>query len=126
GTTPVSGNVKANDRDPEGDEQTVNTGTGTITIVGQGTLTWGSTNGDFTFTAEPGVEGTVDIPYTTCDNGVPSACASATLHIVVEAPVRITRPDVNSGQMNTTIPGDVSTNDNVPAGTTYGTPPVNP
>src|SRR5690606_22733391 len=87
-----------------------------------GTFAWTSPNGAFEFTAAPGFAGTVDIPYTTCDNGVPSACANATIHIVVEAPVVITRPDVNSGLVNEPIPGDVSTNDDVPPGTTYGTP----
>src|SRR5690606_32120519 len=115
GIVPVSGNVKTNDIDPEGNSQTV-TNSGTVNLPGQGILTWGPSNGEFTFTAELGFVGTVDIPYTTCDNGLPLACANATLHIVVAAPVVITRPDVNSGQVNTVIPGDVSTNDNVPVG----------
>src|SRR5690606_10921661 len=121
GTASVNGNVKDNDRDPEGHDQTVNTAP--VTLPSNiGTFAWTSPNGAFEFTAAPGFAGTVDIPYTTCDNGVPSACASATIHIVVEAPVVITRPDVNSGLVNEPIPGDVSTNDDVPPGTTYGTP----
>jgi len=73
------------------------------------------------FTPTAGFTGTVNLPYTTCDNGIPSDCATATLHVVVD-PLVIMNPDVNAGLINTTIPGNVGTNDNVPAGTTYGQP----
>src|SRR5690606_1346234 len=49
-----------------------------------GTIVWDpADNGKFEFTAEPGFVGTVDIPYRTCDDGTPEACATATIHIVV-------------------------------------------
>jgi len=57
-----------------------------------------------------------------CDNCNPSACATATLHVVVDPATVILTPYVNDGIINIPIPGNVGTNDNVPAGTTYGTP----
>src|SRR5690606_12048141 len=125
GTASISGNVLINDTDIEGHTQTV-TGIGyTPDPVTEGTLTWHA-DGSFTFVAVAGFEGTLDIPYTVMDNGSPVATASATHHIVVQAPERRTRPDVNSGLVNETIPGNVSTNDDVPSGTTYGSPVADP
>lgn len=77
--TPVNGNVSINDGDPEGNTQTVVAGT--IPTAG-GNLAL-SSNGTYTFTPANGFTGSVDIPYTTCDNGTPQACAKATLHINV-------------------------------------------
>src|SRR5690606_37935488 len=122
GTNPVSGNLLDNDVDPQGDDLTVITAgiyeskngsgllQGTVEILG---------NGSYTFTAEPGFVGTAFFPYTVEDDGSPAAQASATLYIAVSAPP-VTNPDVNAGLVNTVIPGDVSTNDIVPVGTTYG------
>jgi len=136
-STPVSGNVKTNDMDAEGNVQKVTPqnlapGAGTAAtnpVFGKGTLSMDAT-GHYTFTPVGGFAGTVDIPYTICNSGVvPQACAEATLHIVVTTPVIVPEPDINAGEVNKTIPGNVSTNDNVPPGTTYGTPapyPSNP
>ena len=76
---PVSGNVKNNDIDAEGN---------TITVIAQNiNLTEGQfvleANGSYTFTPAEGFVGTVDLPYEIYDNGNPSASAKATLHIVV-------------------------------------------
>jgi hypothetical protein len=76
---PVSGNVLINDSDPEGNTQTVTPftttdSTGTFTLVA---------NGAYTFTSVPNFIGTVNYPYTVCDNGTPQACAHATVHILV-------------------------------------------
>lgn len=78
--TPVSGNVKTNDMDPEGNTTSVTSQN--TTIAGKGTLVL-SSDGTYTFTPVSGFIGTVDLPYTICDNQSPQACASATLHIVV-------------------------------------------
>jgi Bacterial Ig domain len=78
--TSVSGNVKTNDSDPEGNTQTVTAQN--TTIPGKGTLVLAST-GAFTFTPVTGFYGPIDYPYTTCDNGTPQACATATVHILV-------------------------------------------
>ncbi|MER0442965.1 hypothetical protein, partial [Emticicia sp. W12TSBA100-4] len=65
----------------------------------------------------------VSIPYTTCDNGTPQACAMATLNINVTPASAVLNPDFAVVQPNAQTTGNVSTNDkNVPAGTTYGTP----
>jgi hypothetical protein len=120
--TPATGNVKTNDSDPEGNAQIVTAQPGT-TIPGKGTLVL-AIDGSYTFTPVTGFTGPVDFPYTTCDNGVPQACATATLHILVRPEVPVTNPDFNSTYVNVPVPGNVSTNDKVPAGTTYGTSPA--
>lgn len=76
----ASGNVKTNDIDPEG--HTTSVTSQTTTVPGKGTLVL-NTNGTYTFTPVTGFIGTVDLPYTICDNQTPSACATATLHIVI-------------------------------------------
>ena len=78
----VSGNVKLNDTDPEGNTQTVTAQVTTITGIGTLTL---NTDGSFNFVPVTAFTGPVDFPYTTCDNGTPQACASATLHVLVNA-----------------------------------------
>ncbi len=120
--TAATGNVKTNDSDPEGNTQTVNTQPGT-TIPGKGTLVLAA-DGSYTFTPVTGYSGPVDFPYSTCDNGVPQACAAATLHILVKPELPVTNPDFNSTLVNVPVPGNVSTNDVVPVGTTYGTSPT--
>ncbi|MFC4261561.1 beta strand repeat-containing protein [Ferruginibacter yonginensis] len=114
----ASGNVKTNDTDAEGNTQTVTAQT--TTIPGKGTLVL-NTNGTYTFTPVAGFTGPVDFAYTTCDNGTPQACASATLHILVKVPENVTAPDVNVTYKNVAVTGNVSTNDKVQPGTTYGT-----
>jgi len=116
-TSPLSGNVKNNDYDPQGNTQTITAQT--INQAGKYDFTLKS-DGSYTFTAVAGFTGTVDLPYTTCDDVAPTACATATLHIVVNPFPTVLTPDVNAGLVNTTIPGNLSTNDVVPSGTTYG------
>ena len=119
--TSVSGNVKTNDSDVEGNTQTVTAQT--TTASGKGTLVLNS-DGTFTFTPATGFTGPVSFVYTTCDNGTPSVCANATLYILVAPPAPVYNPDVNVTYVNVPVNGNVSTNDIVPAGTTYGTPIV--
>ena len=57
-----------------------------IPFAGKGTLVLNA-DGSYTFTPVNGFTGPVDFPYTTCDNGTPQACATATLHILVEPAV---------------------------------------
>lgn len=78
--TPITGNVKTNDIDAEGNTQTV--ATQNLTIPGKGTFVLNA-DGSFIFTPETGFTGPVSFSYNTCDNGVPQACASATLYILV-------------------------------------------
>jgi hypothetical protein len=117
--TATAGNVKTNDTDAEGNAQTVTAQT--ANVPGKGTLVL-SADGSYIFTPETGFSGPVDFTYTTCDNGTLQACASATLHILVRPELPYTNPDFNSTFVNINLPGNVSTNDKVPAGTTYGTP----
>ncbi len=118
--TPVTGNVKDNDSDPEGNTQTV---TAQTTTSPAGSLTLNA-DGSFRFVPAPGFSGPASFSYTTCDNGTPQACANATIYVLVAPPTvsSILNPDNNVTYVNVPVPGNVSTNDKVPAGTTYGTP----
>lgn len=85
-----TGNVLTNDYDPEEDTQTVtggrtSTGTAIVTGVpvnlpsgGQLTLT---TTGTYTYIPDADFVGTEVVTYTTCDDGVPQACQTATLYL---------------------------------------------
>nr|WP_129021121.1 Ig-like domain-containing protein [Edaphocola flava] len=121
-STSVGGNVLTNDHDAEGNTQSVVAQT--TTIPGKGTLTLGS-NGAYTFVPVPGFSGPVDFPYAIFDNGSPVARDTATLHILVSKPLD-TDPDFNTTYINTPVTGNVSTNDDVPVGSTYGTPVAQP
>lgn len=78
--TPVSGSVKLNDKDPEGNTQTITAQT--TTIPGKGTLSLAA-DGTYTFTPVNGFSGPVNYPYQVCDNGVPAVCTNATLYLLV-------------------------------------------
>jgi hypothetical protein len=110
--TPVSGNVLANDMDPEGNFQMVTAQF--ISILGKGTFVL-NTNGNYTFTPLNGFSGPVEIPYTVTDNGNPVATATATLRILVQplAPTTICTlfPDPTAAQSQFIIysPSGIST-----------------
>lgn len=78
--TVVTGNVKTNDFDPEANIQNVTPQN--TTVSGKGTLVLNS-DGTFTFTPVNGFTGPVSFVYTTCDNGTPQACISATIYFTV-------------------------------------------
>ncbi|MDQ6479000.1 Ig-like domain-containing protein [Dyadobacter sp. LHD-138] len=119
-STPVgiatSGNVSTNDTDPEGNTQSVapqsiTDSKGTFTLL---------SDGSFTFEPATGFSGPIDFAYTTCDNGTPSACASATLHLFVSpvpdlVVILTVRPGNVTGTTNITLVGDVY---NVPVSST--------
>jgi len=115
----ANGSVLFNDIDPEGNTLTVTPQT--TTIPGIGTLVLNS-NGVYTFTPNLSFLGTVDFPYTVCDNGTPSACTDATLHILVAPKPNLTSPDINATFTNLSLSGNVTTNDMIQSGTIYGTP----
>lgn len=119
-STPVNGNVLRNDHDAEGDAQYAVTQN--ISVQGKGSFVLNA-NGSFTFTPVSGFIGSVGLPYAIYDNGTPVATAKATLYVQVQGPALQTRPDFNVGITNRQLNGDVSTNDEVPSGVTYG-PPV--
>ncbi|GAB3506388.1 hypothetical protein GCM10027341_39370 [Spirosoma knui] len=82
-------------------------------------------DGSYTFTPTAGFTGPVEFPYTACVSGG-QPCATATLHVLVSptTPTNTNRtnPDFNVTNINQPATGNVSTNDVVPAGTTYGAP----
>ncbi|MBP6618617.1 MAG: cadherin-like domain-containing protein, partial [Leadbetterella sp.] len=121
--TAVTGNAITNDKDPNGDAQTVVPQT--TTIAGKGTLTL-LADGSYTFTPVAGFSGPVEFPYTTADNNASPDSSNATIHIIVQPVVPAPKPDVNQTYVNVPVTGDVSTNDeNIPSGSTYGTPAAN-
>ncbi|KAI9549357.1 hypothetical protein GHT06_003723 [Daphnia sinensis] len=71
---------------------------------------------------EAGFAGPVEVVYTVCDDATPASCATATLHILVEPAPPVIPVDLNVTDINVPVTGDLSTNDVVPVGTTYGTP----
>ena len=78
----VSRGVKANDTDPEGNNTTI--GAFNKSVSGKGSLVLAA-DGSYTFTPALDFIGPIDFPYEICDNGNPTACDSATLHILVES-----------------------------------------
>ena len=94
----VIGNILINDTDPEGDVQSAVpqnlslNGIGTLSILSDGTLS---------FNPSLGFSGTVEIPYTVCDDGSPVACANATIRILVLT--TIIAQDDNGGPVNGTV-----------------------
>ncbi|WP_241321806.1 tandem-95 repeat protein, partial [Belliella aquatica] len=119
GTASATGNVLANDSNTDPDaELTASLVTDPATLPG--TLVFNA-DGTYTFTPDAGFAGPVEVVYTVCDDATPASCATATLHILVE-PAPKTPVDFNVTDINVSVTGDVSTNDEVPAGTTYGTP----
>jgi hypothetical protein len=121
--TPVSGNAITNDKDAEGDVQAIVPQT--TTIAGKGTLTLNA-DGTYTFVPVAGFSGPVEFPYSVYDNDATSPdSAKATIHILVASEVPVPNPDVNATWAGVPVTGDVSTNDKVPSGSTYGNPPAN-
>lgn len=76
--TPVNGNVSSNDTDPEGNTSTfalvTNPGHGTVVVNPDGT---------YTYTPATGYTGPDRYTYSKCDNGVPVACDTATVYLLI-------------------------------------------
>jgi len=110
---PVSGNLLANDIDPNGDQLILK-----LTPVSgpsNGTVLL-KADGSYTYTPKTGFVGQDQITYEVCDNGNPPACAQGVLTIKVEKAVpvitdRIATNDVNITFKNTAVSGNVLTND---------------
>ncbi|MBS1743892.1 MAG: tandem-95 repeat protein [Bacteroidetes bacterium] len=121
--TSVNGNVVLNDSDPEGDALTVTPQN--VVDPGVGVLVLNN-DGTFTFTPETGFFGETEYIYSVCDNNATPTCTFATLHILVAPPVQNPNPDFNVTYVNVQVNGNVSTNDNVEPGSTYGSPTAVP
>ncbi len=112
----VTGSVLANDSNTAGASLTASLVSGPTSAQGTFTL---AADGSYTFTPTAGFSGPVDIVYQACTTG--NICSKATLHILVDpAPVLV--DDTASGFANVPVSGNVSTNDVVRVGTTYGQP----
>jgi gliding motility-associated-like protein len=118
GTIAATGNVLSNDTNTAGASLSASVVTGPT--AAQGALTMNS-NGTYNFTPAQGFSGPVDVVYTACTGATPPVCANATLHILVDPAPTLT-PDFNETNINVPVSGNVSTNDKVSAGSSYGTP----
>lgn len=116
---PSSGNVLNNDQDPEANTQTITPKS--VTVPGQYSFVLNN-DGSYTFTPSATFTGPADITYEVCDDGVPVACANATLHMLVAPDYPQSRPDFNTTFIGVPVAGNVHTNDAVFAGSTYGSP----
>ncbi len=82
--TSISGNVKLNDLDPEGDVQIITSNGSALTPVNiPGGKYYIDNSGDFTFIPNKGFSGPTSFIYTTCDDNESPVCAQATVHIFV-------------------------------------------
>lgn len=112
----TTGNVLANDSDPDG-------GTLTASVVTQpshGTLVLGG-DGAFTYTPAAGYSGLDTFSYRACDNGAPSFCDTAIVIVRIQAPgntAPVAADDTATVAYNGTVTGNVLTNDIDPDGNT--------
>src|SRR5690606_11603100 len=77
---PATGNVLANDNDPDGNALTASL----VTAPVNGTVVLNA-DGSFTYTPNSDFFGQDSVIYQVCDNGSPSLCDTATLRIAVTA-----------------------------------------
>ena len=111
----LMGNLVANDNDPEGDVQTINT-TPISGTNNNGTLVI-HPEGIYTYEPDPGFIGNDLFTYQICDNGTPQACDTATLNITVLAVNEVLAlDDTEQTQLNEPVSGNVLTNDEDPEG----------
>ena len=115
---PVSGNVLANDFDPEGDNQVV-TNPGTFPTTQGGTITI-LPDGSFTYTPPLDFEGEDTFEYFIADDNPMQATDSAILTITVNGDPNRNRTyandDAYNGNQGATITGNVLDNDTDPEG----------
>ena len=89
----------------------------------KGTATVNPATGAVTYTPTPGFTGKDTVKVSTCVT-FPDGSTKCDTHLLVITvdPKNTTYPDINAGNINTQIAGNLGTNDNVVAGTTYGSP----
>jgi gliding motility-associated-like protein len=80
GTKPIIDNLLNNDIDPEKNIQTV---TPQDTLLPQGRFVLNN-DGAYIFTPKTNISGPLSITYSVCDDGSPTACAKATLYILIK------------------------------------------
>lgn len=117
--TAVSGNMIANDLDPDANPLSINTTP--VLPPANGTLTINS-NGTYTYTPANNFTGKDSFDYRVCDNGTPALCSVATVFIDVlplsANNITYANDDAGTGKQNMPISGNVSTNDTDPQGNT--------
>ena len=110
-----TGNLLANDGDPDGDNVTINTTP--VTTPANGTVTI-LPNGDYVYVPNLGFSGTDQFIYEICDDGTPVLCSQGTAIITIlplnHAPVAVN--DTFYMAMNDTLNGSVILNDFDPDG----------
>ncbi|GAB5388064.1 MAG: tandem-95 repeat protein [Alphaproteobacteria bacterium] len=102
----ITGNVSTNDSDVDGDDLTFTV----ISDVSNGSLDLDS-DGSFSYTGDPNFNGTDSFTYRVSDGngGTDTATVTLTVNAVNDAPVA--QDDTASGDEDTAIIGDVSSND---------------
>jgi hypothetical protein len=113
--TSKSGNVIRNDIAPLG--ETMSVSTQHIIVPGVGLFVM-DTLGNFTFSPVPNFSGPANFEYLVCD--CHHHCAKATLYVEVAPKINKLAPDKNNTLINTPTTGDLSTNDDLVPGSTYG------
>jgi gliding motility-associated-like protein len=127
---PKNGSIANNDVVPAGTTYGTPVSDPTNPALGNGAASSGAlltmtANGTYTFTAT--VAGTYTYTVPVCAPGQTIDCPNTT--IVFTVPVNSLMNDLDTAYVNIPKSGNISTNDVVPAGTTYGTPfadPTNP
>ncbi|WP_372490092.1 Ig-like domain-containing protein [Chitinophaga sedimenti] len=113
--TAVTGNVAANDSDPDFNTLT----TSIVTQPAHGTVVR-EQNGSLTYTPAAGFTGRDSMLYRICDNGTPSLCDTAKVLIFVTQGNQAPVANNDTISVNNLLPatGNVLTNDNDPDGNT--------
>ncbi|MEK7255087.1 MAG: Ig-like domain-containing protein, partial [Bacteroidota bacterium] len=119
---PVSGNVLANDANPNGSPLTVSLLPGGNSLHGNLSL---NPNGNFTYTPLPGFTGTDVFAYVVCENaGAP--CDTAQVSIVVSDLPQVTaEDDFFLTSPSSPVFADVTSNDQIPGGSTFQVSEIN-
>ena len=114
---PILGSLTANDTDPEGNTQTVNTTpvvnpmNGTVVI---------NPDGSYTYTPDEDFVGNDQFVYAICDDGTPVACDTATVYLTIMAEnTVVAKNDINQTLKNIEVSGSVVTNDEDPQGNAF-------
>jgi len=114
--TPISGSLLPNDTDPEGDNLVVDTTP--VDEPDNGALTL-NPDGTYTYTPDPGFNGTDSFQYEVCDDGIPSLCDTATVNISVnptnDAPLAVDDNYLTTEDtplMDTVLPNDSDPDNN--------------
>ncbi len=128
---PATGNVLTNDKDPEGDTQTITgidtDGDGVVDVVPvagspivleHGTLVINPATGEYTFTPNSDFTGTQEFFYQVCDDGNPQACdmARVSIEVLPEVVIGENNPPVAQNdnfilEQGQTISGNILSND---------------